>query len=460
MAKIKIFLLILIATTTSYFASLKYGFSQDDWYFLSISHANNLGEILNFFNPWSQSGFAFYRPLGTQLYYYLAQTLFGLTSAPYYMHIFMLLVQASNAYLVSVLIKKLTNDSHLGLLVALVYATSSVHFLSLFYIAATQQLLAALFSLLSINDFLERKSWRSALWFFLALLCKEVAIVTPIIMLLSLQRIGKKISFSELARRALPVGIAGMIYLLLRFGGGITSQSEYRMVLNGSVLSTIRWYFLFSYGAAEELVRYGLPRMGLSVTRYLADYGYAGMITLFAPVVLGLFAIIRTVMSLLGKGNLKRLNVSIYFTWWILALAPVLFLQDHRYPHYLDLALIPMVLLVLEGVAKKTQLAVVGLLIVASVFCINLSIRTHWTTKRAVMATSATRKIESGKACQYESWYVVGEGNAPRELSYALSLDNGPKVICNHDLRVYYEGVNTGDLKGAFIFETEGVAGL
>lgn len=460
MAKIKIYLLILVATITAYFASLRYGFSQDDWYFLSISHARNFGDILNFFNPWSQSGFAFYRPLGTQLYYYLATLIFGWQSAPIYMHIFMLILQASNGYLASRLVQKLTKDSRLSLLVGLVYATSSAHFLSLFYIAATQQLLAAFFALLSINDFLERKSWRAALWFFLALLSKEVAIVTPVIMLLSLQRMGKKFSFKALFTRAFPVGIAGIIYLLLRFGGGITSQSEYQMVLNGSVLSTIRWYFLFSYGAAEELVRYGLPRMGLAVTRYLKGYGYAGIITLFLPVLLGAFAIIRTVISLWEKATLKRLNVSIYFTWWILALAPVLFLQDHRYPHYLDLALIPMILLVLEGVTKKLQLAVAGILIVASLFCINLSIRTHWTTKRSVMATSATEKIGSGRACQYQSWYVVGEGNAPRELSYALSLDNGPKVICNHDLRVYYEGVNTGDLKGAFIFETEGITGL
>lgn len=433
MSKLKVFFLMLLSVTLAYFGSLKYGFSQDDWYFLSISTAHNLRDIFNFFNPWSQSGFAFYRPLGTQLYYYLARQTLGLEGAPLGMHLFMLLLHSMSAYSVYRLVSKLSRNFHLSLMAGLIYATSATHFLSLYYLAATQQLLAALFSLLSINDFLDRHRFRSAAWFALALLSKELAIMTPLIMLLAQLKLSNHLNLKKLLPRLYPLGLVAVLYLSLRLFGGLQIQSEYGLVLNLSVFSTIRWYYLFSFGAPEELVRYGLPRLAIDFARYLKDYGWQGLVTSAAPILLGITVLFRAV---------KRPRPAlIYFAWWILALLPVIFLADHRYPHYLDLALVPLILLLLEGRSRRVQIALTTLIISISLVSLNLSEFSHWTTSRSLLSSSAVKFIKTHHACRFDTWYIEGAGDSPTQLSYALSLGNAANVICNRVIQVYYQKV-------------------
>lgn len=450
MSKIKIYFALLFATIIAYFGSIKYGFSQDDWYFLYISVAHNLGDIINFFNPWAQSGFAFYRPLGTQLYYYVSRFIFGLQQSPYGMHIFMLLIQSLSAYNVYRLANKITKDNFLSILASVVYATSSVHFLSLYYIAATQQLMAALFALLAINDFLENRNIRSAIWFSLGLLSKEVAIVAPIIMILATLKIEGKLNLLKLVKRLFPVGMVGLLYVAFRLFGGLHIQSEYNLLLNSSVLSTLRWYLLFGYGAPEELVRYGLPRMAINFTNFIHDYGWQGIVTGFTPVIFSIYAIWR------AKQNW------IYVIWWFVALLPVMFLANHRYPHYVDLALVPMILLLLENNTRRTQVILGIFLVFVSLVSINLSEISHWTVLRAVMSESAIKVINSQGYCKSNNWNVMGINDSAKQLSYALSLENGPRVICkNPNLQVYYQGVSVGDIPaGSQIINTTEINGL
>ena len=458
MSKIKIYFTLLLAIILAYFGSIKFGFSQDDWYFLHISTAKNFAEVLNFFNPWSQSGFAFYRPLGTQLYYYLAHTYFGLQSAPTFMHIFMILIQSLSAYNIYRLVKHLSKDLLLSFLIALIYATSSVHFLSFYYIAATQQLLAALFALLSINNYLEQKSFKSGLYFGLALLSKEVAIVAPIIMILADFRINHQdFKLSRRVYQIIPVGIVGLSYICLRIFGGLQVQSEYHLVLNSSVISTIRWYILFGYGAPEELVRYGLPKMMINYLAFIRDFGIIGFLTSIFPTIISLYMLVQLIIKLINK----NINVIIYGFWWVLALLPVLLLQDHRYPHYVDLALIPMLLLILEDKSTKWRVTLSSLLIILSACTIYLSETVHWTTKRAKISESALSQLNQLKACEHNTWSYTGPNDDPKQLSYALSLSNGPSVICNQEIQVYYQGMTMGELPvNSYMIDTQGIEGI
>lgn len=431
MFKLKIYFSLLFATTVAYGLSVKYGFSQDDWYFLSISTARNLGDILNFFNPWNQSGFAFYRPLGTQLYYYLARLLLGLDGAPFGMHIFMLLIQSVNSYLVFRLVKKITRDRTLPILTGLIYATASAHFLSLYYIAATQQLLAAFFALLALNAHLDKHRLKSAIWFVLALMSKEVAIVTPIIMLLSELRMDPRVSIKKLFTSLIPVGIVAGLYVIFRLFGGLPSQAEYHLVFNGSVISTARWYFLFGYGAPEELLRYGLPRMGINYRSFITDFGWRGIILGLAPITIGVY------------GLAKSWRRPLYLAWWLVALLPVIFLENHRYPHYVDLGLVPLILLTLEDLPKRLQYILSAIMIGVSLLAINLSVNHHWTTKRALQSSDLSASILQNHACD-DPLGISFRGSKPSvlDISYALSLENGPRVICNNQsLPVYYEGI-------------------
>ncbi|MFZ2200153.1 MAG: hypothetical protein WAV40_05220 [Microgenomates group bacterium] len=457
MSKLKIYLSLQVATIVAYYGSIKFGFSQDDWYFLYISTARNLGDILNFFNPFSQSGFAFYRPLGTQLYYYLSRLIFGLQGAPAYMHIFMIFVQSLASYNVYRLVKHLSSDRFLSLVIAVLYATSSVHFLSLYYIAATQQLLATLFSLLAINDYLEKKYIGSGIFFALGLLSKEVAIVAPVIMVLSEYQITKKFNLAKLIPKLTVTIIVLLIYIAIKLVGGLQVQSEYHFVLNSSVISTARWYLLFGYGSPEELVRYGLPKMAINYLGFIRDFGILGILTGFIPVGISLLAFYQIILGLWHK----HYKVLIYLLWWILALLPVLLLQDHRYPHYVDLALIPMLLILFEGNSRAWTISLATLICIVSLGSIHLSESAHWTTKRAIISSSAVQQISSSSACSKKDWNILGVGDSAKQLSYALSLENGPRVICNREIQVYYLGVTQGEPPiGAYQMDTQRIIGL
>ena len=419
MSKIKTYLLTLLCVVLAYGGSVKYGFSQDDWYFLLISDAHNLSEVANFFNPLSQSGFAFFRPLGTQLYYFL----FG--GNPLYMHIFMLLIQSLSGYFVYDLLRGLKLKSPTPILAGILYSVSSVHFLSLYYIAATQQLLSASFSLLSLILFLDRKYLPSTMVFALALLSKETAIVVPAVALI-LTLITKS---KTIIRPLIPYGVLSVAYLLLRFATSSVTQSQSQLSFGPSVLTNIRWYFLFAANFPETLVNYGLPRMGINIAKFIADLGTPALIITLCSSLITLLALTRLVQT-------KRW---LYGLWFVVGLGPVILLRNHLYPHYLDLALIPFLLLLLQDLKPKYQYVVAVFFIFTSLYSIQFSAKHHWTTGRAHITQIALTTYDWNTACGQDNIAFVGEGDSPRELSYALSLANGPRVICNEpDLGVYY----------------------
>ncbi len=419
MQNFKIWLLIFAATLLAYAGSLRYGFSQDDWFFLLISRASNFGDVLNFFNPASQSGFAFFRPLGTQLYFYLFQ------NQSVAMHAFMLLVQSFNGFLVMRLVARLKVKSPVPLMVGILYAISSVHFLSLYYIAATQQLLAATFSLLSLILFLERKYWISAIFFVIALLSKETAIVVPGVAFILVLVNKLKPNLKQFA----PYAFVFALYSLMRLTTSTTVQSEYYFSFDPSVLTNIRWYALFGANFPEQLVSYGLPHMGINLTQFITDFGTSAWIIVISSSLIALFALIRLIQT-------RRW---LYTLWFVIGLGPVILLRDHLYPHYLDLALIPFLLLLTQDLKLKTQYLVFAFYALTALFSIQFSQTHHWTTGRSTMAAMSQSKLDWSEICTHDSVIFVGEGSRPLELSYTLSLENGPRVICNKPtLQVYY----------------------
>lgn len=431
--------LLILITVLVYGPSLQYGFSQDDWYFLLISQADRLVDVFNFFNPNAQSGFPFYRPLGTQLYYYLFVRLFSFEYAPFFMHLFMLIIQSCSAVLVYHLLRLLKYKPLTSQLTALAYAGASSLFLSLFYIAATQQLLATFFSMIALTLTLRHKNLLAGLAFALALLSKESAIMTPVIMLLLLYFwVGVK-KFSDLIKSSLPYAIVGLVYIALRLSAPLVIQSDYHFAFGTNVVSTLRWFFLFGYGAPEEYLRYATVGGGVDLLSFVRDHGFWGGLNVLTVGILTLLSVITIIR------NLRSSRIWLYLSWFTLGLLPILFLQNHRYPHYLDLALIPLLLLLLDVFAKAPKL-ITTLLLISSFSSVVLSSTTHWTIARAQISDRAIAYFQKNQLCEDEQIQFVAPAPYPAELGHALSLANGPRVICNNpDLEVEYISSNQAD---------------
>lgn len=433
MQNFKVWLLIFAATIVAYGASLRYGFSQDDWYHITISQAKTIGEFLNFFNPF-HINWIFFRPLSTQLPYWLSTALFPLSLAPYFMHLLMLLIHAFNAYLVVQIGTKYLKPKF-SLLLGIFYAVSSVHFLSLFYIGAIQQLISTLFSLLAIHFYLSKSQPSQlslALLTLCALLSKELSIRLPLILLmLAYLKEGKLLSALKSVRGSL---IVAVIYPLIRFIVGTGGAAEYLLNFSpATTLATTMWYGLFALGFPEELLHYGLSGGLINFPGFIAEHGLSAVIISFSgSLLLGLL------LYRLTQTSWRKLFFPLLA---FLSLLPILFLPTHRYPHYLDLSILFLGIYLLSPLKQLSRLTLVIFIVITfgALTSINLETKTHWTTGRAVMASDARSKLDWVEICSHDSVIFVGEGSRSLELSYTLSLANGPRVICNKPaLQVYY----------------------
>ncbi|EKD80136.1 MAG: hypothetical protein ACD_40C00193G0001 [uncultured bacterium] len=451
MSKIKILLLLTLATIIAYGASLKYGFSQDDWFHLTISQARNVGEFLNFFNPAGVS-WIFFRPLSTQLPYWIATSFFGLAIAPYFLHTLMLLIHVLNSYLVIKISRKYLHQ-HLPILLGFFYVISNIHFLSLFYIGAIQELISTFFSLLTIFLFLRARRTSQitlAVLTVCALLSKELALRLPLILLFlaylrerNLLRTLKAVSGPLLVTAAYLV-----LRLVIHTGGAL----EYSLVLSpATALATTMWYGLFALGFPEYLLRFGLSGGLIDFVGFTRDTGWISLPIFLSATIFG-FAILRQLFRRHSTHSLPILG--------LLCLLPVIFLPTHRYPHYLDLSILFFGIWLLKPLKKLNFIVIIFSLFVAVGVLASIAIekKTHWTIKRAIIAGKVEQQLLS-KPCQdLKNLIFLGPTPEPLEVSYAMSVEDGPRIICqNSDLRVYYTSdqvavdqdtqiIKTGDL--------------
>lgn len=315
-----------------YLPALSNFFSADDWFHFRITQIDSLQQFLNFFsfsqNPQAAS---FYRPLSTQVFFFIFQNLFGLNSAVYYL--FGLLLFACILYL----IKKLAESylpSTIHNLPSIIYGLSVSNFTRVYFVSAFQELFLVIFSLLTLINF-KSKPKLSLLFFVLALLSKETAIVLPaLIFLINVK--DKKTLMSTIYDLQFTILIS-VIYLYFRFFYfGIASGDSY--LWNFSPIrsaNTLMWYALWSFGAPELLVDY--IGSGLRpIPRFFTDYANWWPFIIFP-----LLLIIASSAYLLLK-NFKKINSYfwIFILFFVIGLLPVLFLPSHKFALELGLPLV------------------------------------------------------------------------------------------------------------------------
>lgn len=434
--------LSVIAGIAIYAPSLHYGFSQDDFIHLSASQARNAVEVLNFFNPFERfPDIFFYRPLTTQLFFFLHRSLFGLN--PQAFHVTILSLHGLNTVLVFLLVKKLTRGitekyNLVAALDTLLHSTSAVHFLSLYYISASQQIGRTLFLLLSLLAWISYQETKRKLqlflsltFFSLALLSKETSVVLPFL-LLPIEMIRRKNDqlytvVKETSIKMVPYLLILFLYAGIRLFGfqSIFSEGDYRLTLSpAEILQNFKWYVLWFFGLPEVLSTY--PSLGLaSLKQFAADFPLAGVV---------LVSSIATVASSLLVVILGRLPIRVivgFGLFALLSLVPVLPLYQHRYPQYLDLALVallPVVILVLvqgKSIAKTLGIIFVATFLVTQFVSLSLTEKTHWTTHRSQVADFYRALLTSQHPQLPKNTTVVftGSEQQTKEVSVALAKE-------------------------------------
>ena len=445
-----------------YHGALDNYFFQDDFYFLRLSRAESFLDFLKFFSPWHQQGFPAYRPLGTQVYFFFGQ-LFPAFASPYIMRGILFLFHFLNFFLVFKILKKLLKKDWLALILAALYLNAPLHFLSLYYLAAFQQVLAAFFQLLGFYLYLKNKKNFVYLCYLGALLAKETAIFFPALLLIfkTLVYFDKNKSFKNIKNEIVGEKRYWLGFVFLAFTYALSrllsfSQppgEEYRLSLTPKTFfSSLRWYLIWLVGAPETIINYAQGGINFSVAKFTNDAGISAYF--FGGLFLAEFAVLCLILINLGRKKKGRRQVALFLLLglaaMIISLASVIFMPYHRFAHYLDLSLF--LFLVIFGLLVKrekgltlTLAFIFALLFLANAFfCVRIDEKLHWAPARPKIAAKYQEFFKDEGVCDKRQgiYFIDAKSNSAKEVAIALSFADGPRYFCqNYDLPVFYQGL-------------------
>src|SRR5258708_6486515 len=157
-SKYKFLFLSFLLSFLIFYPSLFVFFTNDDFFFLNIARAGSLGDFFKFFSLIKgPDGFGMYRPLTTQVFYFLSSKLFNMQPMP--LHMISFLFFFAIIYLVYKLVFELIKSSKIAMVSAFLYAVSATHFGHLYYLATFQELGMTFFVLLSCITFIKNKNF-------------------------------------------------------------------------------------------------------------------------------------------------------------------------------------------------------------------------------------------------------------------------------------------------------------
>lgn len=446
-------------------------FSGDDWFHLRITQISSLQEFLNFFSfSHTAQSAAFYRPLPTQVFFFVFQKFFGLTAWPY--HLFVILCFTYSLYLLYQFAIRELKSKNLTLITILIYGLSASNFTRIYFLSAFQEIALVIFSLLCLLNFPKSKV-KALIFFILALMSKETAVVLPLLLILFNFKLVKK-NFLSL----MPMGIILVIYLYLRFTvfGGAVGDSYLWNFSPTKAANTLMWYILWSFGAPELLVDYVGSGLRL-VPKFFIDYHGWGKVILpllFGTIFTSGVLLVQKVRELFLKGRdgfrVRALPAGRqagmtegvkFILFFVIALLPVIFLPSHKFTLELGLPLIGFSLAFASLFPKKlgtSHFALITLYILLNLSMNYLTYTRHYSVSRGEISQKVFNYISeyypdypTGKYFEFvnDSGDFGAEWGQSKQISQALSGSDFFQVFYGSPtIKVYYQDMPTATPAG------------
>lgn len=424
-------------------------FSGDDWFHLRVVQINSFDQFFNFFSfKETAQSISFYRPLSTQVLFFVFYNIFRLNSVPYFL--FGLILFGGILISIFKLSKMLGFSKNIALMTTLIYGVSATNFTRINFISAFQELFLTLFIVLALNFYLKNKKIYF-LFFLWALLSKETAVIfLGLIFLVDFYR--KK--FRESYKNYIVVGLITGVYLYLRFFifKGVSGDSYIWDFSPKKALNTLMWYGLWTLGTPEFLVDYVGSGFKILPKFFAEINGWSNII------IFELMAVLTT-LGLIILSNLKNLRNSYKDLFlgveiFSITLVPVLFLPWHKFSHALGLPLIGFALGVAVLISKKRNLGLLFLTIflLTNLTTIHLLKEKHYSVTRGVVAKKVFNYVESNYKNYPENKYFkfINDTNpeakqwgSSKQISYALSGSDFFKVYFkDKNIKVYYDDLD------------------
>ncbi len=219
-----IFILTILVYRDSFFSS----FFQDDKILLELTRQGNwLSPIANF--P--------YRPVSIQMFYFLGEKISG--NQPWGFHLLTFLFFVGTVILIFQLAKLFLKDSTKAMITTFFYALNVSLFANFYWIATSYFSVGAFFYFLCLWGYFQKK-WSfliTTLAFFLAVGSNELALLLPLLLLLSGWYLNKQKKFLSVLFLS-----SGLVFLWRWFLVGLPTASDYVLVFNLQFFATLKWY--------------------------------------------------------------------------------------------------------------------------------------------------------------------------------------------------------------------------
>lgn len=329
-----------------YWPSIFLAPTHDDYFHLMISAAHSWPQLIGFFDLSPVHEFAHYRPVGTQLFYWVAH----LTNTIWILRIIQLGVFAKTAQVLIATLKLLGWKSRPSAQATFLWMLLAAHAGKLWFLGAFQEvamLLCVSMTLYAWTKYLvtTKRSWIfvGLLWLMCGLLSKELALTTPLLAVtLWITSDKKLLTKSKLIMLAVPTLVVLAIYLYLRLVRyGITSTDTYVFDFSpSSLLNTLLWYGLWLLGVPESFVDF----IGSGFRPLASYYTVLKPYSLLVPMALSATLIAGT-QRVLAMRKEMRLRLLIFASWCVIALTPVWFLPNHKFAFALSMASVGILLM-------------------------------------------------------------------------------------------------------------------
>jgi hypothetical protein len=359
-----------------------------------------LSDFVHFFSLIKgPEGLGMYRPLTIQVFYFLAWKVFNLN--PIGLHIISFLFLFGILHLISKLMIDLGGNKKSALIAVFLYAVSATHFGHLYYLATFQEVAVTLFVLLCCLNFIRQKWFLSLGSYVLALMSKETAVITPILIgLIFLYQKNRGLKVGKIRKfiwRMVPFLLILGIYMSFRFFsyGFATGDSYVWDFSIRKLANTLTWYLGWSLNLPETLIDFVGP--GLQINPNLFKYWSEEIIPILsmflieALILLGIF--IKSLSIKKGRTEIFRV---IFFSaaWFTVSLLPVAFLPIHKFTFYLTLPLIGIVFTISYLTEKsKINQFILGALLTAwallSILTLKHTVATNWITQGQIISLKA-----------------------------------------------------------------------
>lgn len=442
-------------------------FHQDD--FIHLSFSQNLNQVISAFNIFQKGEFPFYRPIPTQLYFSIMKNIFGIN--PFGYHLVNFLIFSLNILLVYRLVKLITDNKIISNIASIFFAVNSTHFAPLFSPAYVHELFYVLFGVLTADNFLRwvknSKSNHyifSILFFILALMSKETAVVLPGIVFLAYWFTERNRKLDTVIKMFFPFTAILGIYLFAHFYFyGIASGTSYFLIFGKPTLNILAWYLLWAASTPNILIDFIGP--GLRISPVFSQVaGFQGIIYfIFFPLLftIGILMSGVTISKMLKEKNIRDLRLIILgLLWFIVGMIPLIIFPLHKLATEQAFSLVGLSLalgVMLTGFGKSENkykiltVVFIGIYLVIAINSILLARRTHWIVRSAQQAQNTISYLKynypnlSDNATIYfkDGEIKIAPYGSSRQIFQATGNGYGIKLVLDKpDLKLYFEEIN------------------